>query len=143
MHPDALNDKAAAGDSRRGGSAGPPASAAEVVRALENVLRAGGLSRIPKKARAREILLAAVCVRMQRRRAYTEGQINETLESLLTIMKARVDHVTCRRALVDHGFIRRDRSGANYLLNTPRLELALSSDGMEAAGRFLESLADH
>ncbi len=143
MHPDALNDKSASGDGRRGRTTGPRASSAEVEKVLENVRRSGGLGRIPRKARSREILLGALCAGMQRRRAYSEKQLNELLGTLLANLNARVDHVTCRRVLVDHGFLKRDRTGAVYLLNTPRLEIALSPEGIEAARGFVEKGTGH
>ena len=87
-------------------------------------------------------MLAILCLNMRRRRSYTEREINEYLQDVLKTLKAMVDHVTCRRFLVDLGFLKRDRAGARYLLNYPKIERTLSVDVANAAEALLEEALD-
>jgi hypothetical protein len=112
------------------------ASAETVSKILGRVLTQGGLSRIPRHPERRDIVLAVLCLGMQRRHPYTEIEFNDLLESGLAGLKARVDHVTCRRYMVDYGFVKRDRAGRRYILNYPRLESALTDEAMESAREF-------
>lgn len=123
VHPDSLDRRSA---SVGAGMAAAPASQAEVEEVLKRLLITGKLRRIPRNPRHREIVLAVLCVKLERRHPYSELELNAYLKDRLALMRAAVDHVTCRRYLVDLGFIKRDRAGARYLLNYPRLEAALS-----------------
>lgn len=123
VHPDSLDRRSASGSA---GMAAAPASREEVEEILKRLLITGRLRRIPRNPRHREIVLAVLCVDLERRRPYSELELNSYLKDRLALMRAAVDHVTCRRYLVDLGFIKRDRAGARYLLNYPRLEAALS-----------------
>lgn len=109
------------------------ASSVEVGQALDKALITGGLRRIPKNPRHRDLVLAVLCLRLRRRYPYSEPEINQRLGDALDAMNARVDHVTCRRYLVDLGFLKRDRAGVRYFLNYPRLEATLSPGAIEAA----------
>jgi hypothetical protein len=112
------------------------ASAETVSRVLGRVLTQGGLSRIPRHPERRDIVLAVLCVGLRRRVPYTEIEFNDLLESGLAGLKARVDHVTCRRYMVDYGFVKRDRAGKRYFLNYPKLESALTDEAMRSAREF-------
>lgn len=104
-----------------------PASSAEVARTLDKVLKSGGLTRVPRHPEHRAIVLALLCSDLRRRHPYTEAELNDVLRDGLARMRARVDHVTCRRYLVDTGFVKRDRAGNRYLLNFPRLAGTLAA----------------
>ena len=136
-HPDELDRLAASG------SAGPArsrASPAEVVMALNKALVTGRLERIPRKPGHRDILLALLCLHMRRRYPYTELEINGYLKEALKIMGAVVDHVTCRRHLVDFGFLKRDRAGNRYLLNYRKITSTLSDEALSSADVLLKEV---
>lgn len=116
------------GATRDPSTAAPPASAAEVAEVLRKVLITGRLQRIPKNPRHRSILLAALCLRLRRRHPYSEPELNDYLKDALAALPAVVDHVTCRRYLVDLGFLRRDRAGRRYLLDYGRVVRTLSPE---------------
>ena len=109
------------------------ASVEAVSKVLGKVLIEGRLNRIPRHPGYRDILLATLCLGMRRRYPYAEAEFNEFLEGGLVELNARVDHVTCRRYLVDLGFVKRDRGGNRYILNYPKLESVLSEEAMASA----------
>jgi len=114
------------------------ASADETLHALRKVLPEASLKRIPRHPERRAIVLAIVCLGMRRRVPYSEVELKALLEAELSRMNAIVDHVTCRRYLVDLGFIKRDRAGTRYLLNYPTVESTLSDDAMARAHDLIE-----
>jgi hypothetical protein len=116
-----------------------PASIQEVSEVLKKVLYQATLNRIPKNPCHRDIILAIVCLKMQRRYAYTEIEFNDYLKHELERFNARVDHVTCRRYSVDCGFVKRDRGGNRYILNYPKLEAELADEVISSAGELIES----
>ena len=138
VHPDELDEISTSGDASNRTPPAAPASPEEVMGALKKILATGRLQRIPKKTRPRDIMLATLCLSMQRRHPYTERELNEVLKTQLQSMHALVDHATCRRYLVDLGFLKRDRAGIRYFLNYPRIESALSSEARTCAKAFLE-----
>ncbi|MEQ8859318.1 MAG: DUF2087 domain-containing protein [Pseudomonadales bacterium] len=111
---------------------------AVVASAIGKALVTGSLRRIPKNPRHRDIVLALLCVGMRRRYPYSEIEINRYLRGALGQMEAVVDHVTCRRFLVDLGFLRRDRAGARYFLNPARLESTLKVEAVHCASELIE-----
>lgn len=104
----------------------PPADDAEVHDALKKSLPRGTLARIPRHPRRRDIILGLISLSLERRYPYGEIELNDLLSSTLSIMDSEVDHVTCRRYLVDFGFLKRDRAGSRYYLNFPKLESTLA-----------------
>jgi len=86
-------------------------------------------------------VLAVLCLGMRRRHRYTEPEINEYLAAALDAFAAAVDHVTCRRYLVDLGYLKRDRAGARYFLNYPRIEGTLSTGAMDVAATLVAARA--
>ena len=112
---------------------GERASVETVTQALGKVLASGMLHRIPRHPEHRNILLALLCLDLRRRYPYPEVEINRYLMAALETVRARVDHVTCRRYLVDLGFLRRDRAGIRYFLNFPKVESVLSDEAMTRA----------
>jgi hypothetical protein len=97
----------------------------------------GGLRRIPRHPEHRDVVLALLCASMQRRHPYREIEINEYLKARLAGVRATVDHVTCRRYLVDLGFVKRDRAGLRYFLNFPRLEEVLAPGALTCGDDLL------
>lgn len=136
VHPDDLDRLTSARAPR---PATAPASAAEVATALQRVLASGRLLRIPRNPRHRDIVLAIVSRALRRRHPYTEPALNECLTAALDALHATVDHVTCRRSLVDHGFVKRDRAGTRYFLNYPKYEATLAADAMQAIEALIGS----
>lgn len=111
---------------------------------LAKVLVEGSLARIPKNPRHRDVVLAILCLGLRRRHPYTESELNEQLKQALGAMRARVDHVTGRRYLVDCGFLKRDRAGSRYFVNYPRLESALTAEARSRASALVaHALANH
>lgn len=138
-HPGRIDAVAAAG---AGNTRAECASPAEVAVALKKVLVTGALRRIPKHPVHRDIVLALLCLHMQRRYPYDELELNGYLASRLQTMNALVDHVTCRRYLVDLGFVRRDRAGTRYFVNPVRVESTLSPRAAGAATALLAEALD-
>lgn len=110
----------------------------DVAETLNKVLAGGRLGRMPTHPQRRDIILAILSLDLHRRYPYTEVELNHTLKSALARMNAAVDHVTCRRYMVDVGFLKRDRAGIRYFLNYPRLATTLSEEAMAAAGQLVD-----
>lgn len=108
-----------------------------VVQALYRALPDGRLQRIPRHPRHRDILLAIVALPMLRRYPYPEREINEFLQARLAQLRAKVDHVTLRRSLVDLGFVRRNRTGTRYFADFPRIEATLAPEVMASADALI------
>ena len=119
-----------------------PADEELVVQALCKALPDAKLSRMPRHPLRRDILLAIICLDLKRRYAYSELELNEYLTSALSRLDAEVDHVTCRRYMVDLGFVKRDRAGSRYLLNFPKLESTLTDAALENGHQLLERAID-
>ena len=121
----------------------PSATPEEALKALKKSLPEGLLRRIPRHPHRRDIVLAIIVLGMQRRYAYSETELNELLHHELDRFRSTVDHVTCRRYLVDLGFVRRDRAGMRYLLNYPKLKSTLAKTTMDTAYELLEQAITH
>ena len=106
---------------------------------LLKLLVTGHLQRIPKNPAHRDLVLALVCGRLRRHYPYSEPELNGEIAERLQLFKAHVDHVTCRRFLVDCGFVKRDRAGSRYYLNFPKLEATLEATLLEQAETLIES----
>ena len=119
-----------------------PASHAEIDETLRRSLPRGELARIPRHPERRDVLLALICLRLTRRYPYSEPELNASLREALAALNARVDHVTCRRYLVDLGFLRRDRAGQRYFLYFPKIRETLAEEIIESDQDFIgEALA--
>lgn len=114
-----------------------PDALAEV---LGKVLASGRLTRMPRNPAHCDILLAIVSLDLRRRYPYSEFEINDVLKRKLGRLRATVDHVTCRRYLVDLGFLKRDRSGSRYFVSPGRIEAVLSSEAAAKAGELLDTV---
>lgn len=117
----------------RGSDGREPVSVQVVDKILRKVLIQGGLQRMPRNPAHCDVILALVSRNMQRRYPYTEIELNTYLADALAELRASVDHVTCRRYLVDCGFVKRDRAGERYFLNYLRLKEAVVSDVLSRA----------
>ena len=58
---------------------------------------------------------------LERRRPYTEPEINEALIAWLASVRGTPDHVTLRRRMIDCGFLKRTPNGSRYYLNYGRV----------------------
>jgi len=96
------------------------------------------MTRIPRNPEHRDIVLAIVCLGMRRRYAYSEVEFNDYLKEALVRLNAVVDHVTCRRYLVDTGFVKRDRAGTRYYLYYPKVRSTLAEDTVADIGELIE-----
>jgi len=114
------------------------ASAEVVLAALKKCLPEGRLPRVPRNPEHRDIVLAALCLDMRRRYPYSEIEFNDYLKGALAGLNARVDHVTCRRYLVDFGFVKRDRAGTRYFLYLPKVRATLCGEAMASIDALLE-----
>ncbi len=141
VHPDRLDAVSSSQDSsvRREAADTTPATMDEVRACLASLARQGA-SRLPKKARTRSILLATMALLMERYRAYSEVDLNDLLRAWLSKSGLSVDHVTCRRYLVEHGFVRRDRAGQRYIADYARIEVFLSGDVLPFARDLIQDL---
>jgi len=111
---------------------------AQVEALLGKVVPRGRLQRMPRNPEQRDLLLACCAAGLERRYPYSEVELNGVLRAFLARLDARVDHVTCRRYLVDLDFVKRDRAGNRYYLNWPRLEATVAP----AVLNVLEGLLD-
>ena len=109
---------------------------------LRKALPEGRLHRIPRHPDHRDVVLAMLALGMRRRHPYSEIEINEFLIGALAEFRAVVDHVTCRRYMVDLGFVKRDRAGTRYFLNFPKVESTLSDVVMESTADLIASAFD-
>lgn len=105
---------------------------------LRKALPEARLHRIPRHPEHRDVVLAILCLGMRRRYPYSETEFNELLITELAELRADVDHVTCRRYMVDLGFVKRDRAGIRYFLNYPKVESTLSDEAMASASELVE-----
>ena len=80
------------------------------------LILSGGTPGLPRRLLDRRVLLTTICLELDRRRAYTQREIDERLAWWPHRMGGRfgLDHVTLRRALVDDGYLLRDRAGHEY-----------------------------
>ncbi len=112
----------------------PTQASTEVVSdVLSRTLRDGGLRRIPRNPHNRGIILGVLSLGMRRRYPYSEVELNEHLKHELSKLQASVDHVTCRRYLVDFDFIKRDRAGQRYFVNFATVESVLTDEAIALA----------
>jgi hypothetical protein len=124
-------------------SAANPANVDQVSAVLWKALPGARLLRIPRNPEHRDILLAVIALEIRRRYPYTEIELNEHLRERLAGLNAEVDHATCRRYLVDCGFLKRDRAGTRYYLYYPKLAGTLSEEVMEQIETLIaEAMAD-
>jgi hypothetical protein len=107
------------------------------------VLVQAQFNRIPRHPAHRDILLATLCLAMRRRYPYSELELNDYLQQELSALQSQVDHVTCRRYLVDLGFIKRDRAGTRYFLYYPKIETALDDEAIAEVRQLARNLLDH
>ncbi len=105
-----------------------PANIDQVHAVLKKVLASGALLRVPKNPHHQLLVMALISLNLQRRYPYNEVELKDVLTRALAMFPAEVDHVTCRRYLVDLGFMKRDRAGTRYYLNFPKLEAALDAE---------------
>ena len=118
---------------------GAGATSSETLEVLRKVLPDGRLQRIPRNPAHRDVVLALLCLDLQRRYPYAEQELNVVLGEGLARLDARVDHVTCRRYMVDLGFLKRDRAGTRYFLNYPKVEATLSEGAIAASASLIDS----
>lgn len=138
VHPDHLDAVSASQDSSVRGQAVDvsPASVDEARTCLELFARQRS-SNLPRKLRTRSVLLASISLLMDRYRAYSESELNDLLRSWLSESGLAIDHVACRRHLVEHGFVRRDRAGQRYIADYSRIEVLLSGEVLEFARELI------
>ncbi len=115
-----------------------PNSIEDITNALSKSLPHARLNRVPRHTKRRDIVLAVLCVGMVRRYPYSEWELNAFLQNALSALNARVDHVTCRRYMVDLGFLKRDRAGKRYFLNYPKLAATLPPDAMASIEEIID-----
>ncbi len=108
---------------------------------LQRLLRTGWLQGFPTHPRQLDTVLAIATSGLARQRPYAEWEINESLRDWLTSVRARIDHVTLRRRMVDCGFLKRTRDGARYFLNYGRVVGVLGDPAVEVdAGAILDAI---
>ena len=76
----------------------------------------GGAPGLPRRLLDRRVLLTTICLELDRRRAFTQKEIDQRLAWWPHRMGGRfgLDPATLRRALVDDGYLLRDRAGYEY-----------------------------
>ena len=114
------------------------ASVEQVAAVLWKALPGARLLRIPKNPQHRDIVLAVISLNLRRRYPYTEVELNEALRERLADFDAEVDHATCRRYLVDCGFMKRDAAGTRYYLYYPKLADTLSDEVVQRIDTLID-----
>ena len=104
---------------------------------LQRWLQSGRFLGFPKNPDHLDIVLAVAASRLERRRPYAEGEINEALTDWLDSVHGGVDHVTLRRRMVDCGFLKRTTSGSRYYLNYGRVAGVLGDPAIEVDAGFI------
>ena len=91
-------------------------TANEFKKRLFELCSLSGLSGLPRKSRDRHILLKSVTLLLDKTREYSEGEINQELQSWLTVVGSSIglDHVELRRRLIDHEYLGRCKDGSRY-----------------------------
>ena len=144
IHPDRLDAVAASQDAsvRHQVADEEPAGEDEVRTILTKLLTDHGWSNFPKKRRPRNIVLASVPLLMVRYRAYNEAELTHILQRWLGAANLSADHATCRRYLIDHGLVKRDRAGNRYIADYSRIEALLSADALVFAKELVARAVD-
>jgi hypothetical protein len=101
--------------------------AKQLKQSLRRLLRGGELTGLPKRRADRYMLLALAAARLDPDRAYSESEVNILLGTWLASFCSTItmDHVTIRRFLVDHRFLRRDPSGRFYKVNAAIIDATI------------------
>ncbi len=75
----------------------------------------------PRKLRDRQILMKSFLMLLDSDRAYTEKEINRSIQkwSREVVPAVATDHVTIRRFLVDYGHLDRTPDGGSYRVGFP------------------------
>ena len=108
---------------------------------LRRLLRPGRLQGFPSHPHRLDTVLAVAAGGLVRRHPYAEEEANELLIDWLASVRARIDHVTLRRRMVDCGFLKRTRDGSRYLLNYGRVAGVLGDPAPRIdAGEILASV---
>ena len=108
---------------------------------FRRILRSGRLLGFPRHPRRLDIVLAVAAGGLVRRHPYAEAEVNELLVDWLASVRARIDHVTLRRRMVDCGFLKRTRDGSRYLLNYGRVAGVLGDPAARIdAGAILDGI---
>lgn len=91
-------------------------TADEFKKRLFELCSLSGLSGLPRKIRDRHILLKSVALLLDKTQEYSEGEINQELQSWLTNVGCSIelDHVELRRRLIDHEYLGRSKDGSRY-----------------------------
>ena len=91
-------------------------TADEFKKRLFELCSLSGLSGLPRKSRDRHILLKSVALLLDKTREYSEGEINQELQSWLSNVGSSIglDHVELRRRLIDHEYLGRCKDGSRY-----------------------------
>ncbi|MCY4214635.1 MAG: DUF2087 domain-containing protein [Gammaproteobacteria bacterium] len=109
---------------------------------LRNLLRTGALQGLPTHPQVLDTLLAVASGGLARQRPYAEREVNETLLAWLESARAKVDHVTLRRRMVDLGFLKRTADGSRYYLNFGRVRRVLGDGAVEIdVGAMVDEIA--
>ena len=108
---------------------------------LRNLLQTGALQSLPANPHVLDAVLAVATGGFVRQRPYAEREVNDVLSAWLASVRARIDHVTLRRRMVDLGFLKRTRDGSRYYLNVGRVAGILGSGVVEVdAGAITDDI---
>lgn len=108
---------------------------------LRNLLQTGALQSLPANPHVLDTVLAVATGGFVRQRPYAEREVNDLLSAWLASVRARIDHVTLRRRMVDLGFLKRTRDGSRYYLNVGRVAGILGSGVVEVdAGAITDDI---
>ena len=108
---------------------------------FRRILQSGQLQGFPTHPDELDVVLAVAASRLTRRRPYAEWEVNELLAGWLTSVRARIDHVTLRRRMVDYGFLLRRMDGSVYFLNYGRVAEVLRDPAVEVdAGKIRDGI---
>ena len=91
---------------------------------LVHLILSGGEPGLPRRLEDRRVLLTAICLELDRRRVYSQRELDEhfTLWPYRVGGRFGLDPATIRRALIDDGMMLRDRAGHEYRVSTDILQ---------------------
>jgi hypothetical protein len=100
-------------------NANQPVTEQVFLKRLVNLCLRSGMTGFPKDELDQHILLKSAALTFEPGATYTEAEVNERLKIWIDQIAGLPgnDHGTLRRALIDHGYLERDKIGSSYQLS--------------------------
>ena len=85
---------------------------------LTRLLRSSRLVNWPRRKEQKDVLIASVAMMFRAGRSYSEPEVNDVIGEWFDLVgkAVQIDHANICRALIDEGYLTRDRAGLQYEL---------------------------